>query len=72
MSKNELVVNQTLLIWSAVVIVEIFIIAHLLMFPILILAALTMYWPIKAALNWPRPLEKKNTQQLSADASAER
>ncbi len=57
MQENEKVINQTLLIWSAVVIVEIFVIASLMQSPLLVFSAFIMYWPIKAAMNWPAPLE---------------
>lgn len=56
MQEQEKVVNQTLLIWAGVVIVEVFVIAHLMLFPWLILAAATMFWPLRAALNWPAPV----------------
>ncbi len=72
MTERERVINQTLLIWSSVVIIEIFVIAHLMAFPVLILTALTMYWPIKAAVNWPKPLEKPAEIQAPAANPAER
>ncbi|KAF1080854.1 MAG: hypothetical protein GQF41_2668 [Candidatus Rifleibacterium amylolyticum] len=72
MAERERVVNQTLLIWSAVVIIEIFVIAHLMAFPVLILTALVMYWPIKAAVNWPKPLEKSEQNQIPATTTVER
>jgi len=72
MAERERVVNQTLLIWSAVVIIEIFVIAHLMAFPVLILTALVMYWPIKAAVNWPKPLEKGEQNQIPATTTVER
>ena len=56
--EQEKVINQTLLIWVGVVIVEIFVIAHLMQFPLLIFCAFIMYWPGRAALNWPAPPEK--------------
>jgi hypothetical protein len=56
MTKPETCINQTVLIWSVVVIVEIFVIAYLLNFPWLILTGLIMYGPIKAAMNWPIPV----------------
>ncbi len=55
MNQPETCINQTVLIWAVVVIIEIFIIAHLLNFPWLILAGFIMYSPIKAAMNWPVP-----------------
>ncbi len=72
MTERERVVNQTLLIWSAVVVIEIFVIAHLMAFPVLILTALTMYWPIKAALNWPKPLDKSEQNQIPDTTTVER
>ncbi|MDN5280412.1 MAG: hypothetical protein PWR01_4377 [Clostridiales bacterium] len=53
MTQPETCINQTLLIWCAVVVVEIFIIAHLMAFPWLIFTAAIMFWPAKAAMNWP-------------------
>jgi hypothetical protein len=61
MQKPETCINQTLIIYSAVVIVEIFIIARLMMFPWLILSALFMYWPIKAAMNWQLTTDEDET-----------
>lgn len=55
MEQQEKVINQTLLIWCGVVIIEIFVIAHLMQFPMLVLTAFIMYWPGRAALNWPAP-----------------
>ncbi|PKL49951.1 MAG: hypothetical protein CVV42_04640 [Candidatus Riflebacteria bacterium HGW-Riflebacteria-2] len=72
MTERERVVNQTLLIWSAVVVIEIFVIAHLMAFPVLILTALIMYWPIKAAVNWPKPLDKNEQNQIPATTTVER
>ncbi|MBU1106669.1 MAG: hypothetical protein KKB51_08400 [Candidatus Riflebacteria bacterium] len=72
MAERERVVNQTLLIWSAIVVVEIFVIAHLMAFPVLILAAMTMFWPIKAALNWPKPLDKSTDSSAPAATAVER
>ncbi|HAE39233.1 MAG TPA: hypothetical protein DCG57_11430 [Candidatus Riflebacteria bacterium] len=72
MTERERVVNQTLLIWSAVVVIEIFVIAHLMAFPVLILTALVMFWPIKAALNWPKPLDKPTDSSASAVTTVER
>jgi len=71
-TQRELVVNQTLLIWSAVVIIEIFVIAQLMNFPVLILCALTMFWPIKAAMNWPKPLARKGENNVPATPELER
>lgn len=59
MKQPETCINQTLVIYSAVVVVEIFIIARLMMFPWLILSALIMYWPIKAAMNWQPSLKEE-------------
>ncbi|NCB37986.1 MAG: hypothetical protein EOM80_04380 [Erysipelotrichia bacterium] len=55
MKQQEKVINQTLLIWCGVVIIEVFVIAHLMQFPGLVFAAFIMYWPVKAALEWPAP-----------------
>ena len=55
MEKQQKCINQTLLIWSGVIIVEIFVIAYLMNFPWLILACFIVYSPVKAALNWPMP-----------------
>ena len=72
MAERERVVNQTLLIWSAAVVIEIFVIAHLMAFPVLILTALIMFWPIKAALNWPKPLDKSTDSSAPAATAVER
>jgi len=72
MAERERVVNQTLLIWSAIVVIEIFVIAHLMTFPILILTAMVMFWPIKAALNWPKPLDKSNNSSAQTETVVER
>jgi len=70
MQENETVVNQTLLIWSGVVIVEFFIIAHLMGSPAIVLFSLLMAWPVRAALNWPAPSADK-VEQTKADAEKE-
>ena len=57
MTQPETQINQTLMIWCGVVIAEIFVIAHLMSAPWLILAAGIMFWPAKAAMNWPIELE---------------
>lgn len=54
--KREMVVNQSVLIWSVIIIFETFVIAYLMNSSVLILAALLMFWPIKAAINWPKPV----------------
>lgn len=64
MQEQEKVINQTLLIWCGVVIVEIVIIAALLKFPLLAFAAFIMYWPVKAAMDWPAPPEKLLTDEV--------
>lgn len=58
MQEQERVINQTLLIWCGVVIVEFFVIAYLMQFPLLAFASFIMYWPCRAALDWPAPAEK--------------
>lgn len=60
-------INQTLLIWSAIVVVEIFIIAYLMNFPWLIFTAIIMFWPARAAVNWPYPKKQisDNSQKKS-------
>ncbi len=55
MQENETVVNRTLLIWCGIVIVEFFIIAQLMAAPAVVLFSLLMFWPVRAALNWPAP-----------------
>lgn len=70
MTKPETCINQTVLIWAVIVIVEIFVIAYLLKFPWLILAGFIMYNPIKAAMNWPIP-EKIESNQDSSNARNE-
>lgn len=67
MQENETVVNQTLLIWSGVVIVEFFIIAHLMAVPAIVFFSLLMAWPIRAALNWPAP-SPEEIEQNKPDA----
>ena len=61
MNKPDKCINQTLLIYCSVVIVEIFIIAYLLSFPWLILACIILYNPIKDAMNWPMPEQLAET-----------
>lgn len=73
MTKPETCINQTVLIWAVVVIIEIFVIAYLLNFPWLILTGFIMYGPIKAAMNWPIPLaieENKENAKETADQAA--
>ncbi|MFZ5953063.1 MAG: hypothetical protein ACOYXC_20340 [Candidatus Rifleibacteriota bacterium] len=65
-NQPETCVNQTVLIWAVVVIVEIFIIAYLLPMPFLILAGFIMYGPIKAAMNWPIPTAIENDADKNA------
>lgn len=70
MTKPETCVNQTVLIWSVVVVIEIFVIAYLLNFPWLILTGFVVYGPIKAAMNWPIPQaieEKKDETPQNTD-----
>lgn len=69
MQEQETVVNQTLLIWAGVVIAEIFVIAHLMQFPWIILASAIMYWPISAALNWPAPVNEEKKEISDASTS---
>lgn len=52
-TETKIVVNQTLLIWCGVVIIELFIIAQLMQSPLVIFAGFILFWPIKAAMNWP-------------------
>jgi hypothetical protein len=66
MQQPEKVINQTLLIWCGVVIVEIFVIAHLMQFPWLVFSAFIMYWPGRAAMNWPAPVEKAENAEPKA------
>ena len=69
MSTNEKCINQTLLIWSGVVIVEIFAIAYLMNFPWLILACIILYGPLKASMNWPIPA--KAQEKISENQARE-
>ncbi len=66
MTQPEICVNQTLLLWCGVVIVEIFILAQLMSFPWIILSGFILVSPIKAALNWPKPLQTK--EKISTDS----
>ena len=50
------VVNQTLMLWCAVVIVELFVIAHLMASPMVLLFGLVLFLPLRAAMNWPAPV----------------
>jgi hypothetical protein len=67
MSQPEIYINQTLLIWSIAVIIEIFVIAYLLFSPWLIFTAFIMYWPIKAAMNWQIAAESENELSEETD-----
>ena len=49
------VTNQTLLLWCGLVIVELFVIAHLMQASIIILIGLVLVSPVRAAMNWPMP-----------------
>lgn len=69
MSTNEKCINQTLLIWSGVVIVEIFAIAYLMNFPWFILACIIVYGPIKASMNWPMPANA--TEKVAVEETQE-
>ncbi|GAB4268373.1 MAG: hypothetical protein Kow0029_03710 [Candidatus Rifleibacteriota bacterium] len=71
MSQPETCINQTLLMWSAVVIVEIFIIAYLMNSPSLALLSIIMAWPGKAAMNWPiEDSEDDSTEDSKTDNEA--
>ncbi len=67
MQEQETVINQTLMIWVGIVIAEIFVIAHLMQFPGLLLAAFLMYWPARAALNWPAPVPEDESGPDAAE-----
>lgn len=67
MTQPETCINQTLLIWCAVVVVEIFVIAHLMSFPWLILTAIVIYWPGKAAMDWPMEEDDETNIEKSED-----
>jgi len=47
------VINQTLLIWCGVIIVELFVIAHLMSSALILLFGLVVIPPARAAWNWP-------------------
>ncbi|MFZ2956956.1 MAG: hypothetical protein WA705_08715 [Candidatus Ozemobacteraceae bacterium] len=64
----KLVINQTLLIWCGVVIVELFVVAKLLEFPWILLTGLILFFPIRAAMNWPAPVAPDATLP-SSDAT---
>ncbi len=49
------VINSTLMLWSGVVIAELFIIAHLMNSSLVLLLSLVMFFPLRAAWNWPAP-----------------
>lgn len=50
---EQTVTNQTLLMWCGVVIVELFVIAHLMQSALVLLIGLVLISPIRAAMNWP-------------------
>ncbi len=61
--ETKIVVNQTLLIWCGVVIIELFVIAHLLQSPLIVFAGFILFWPIKAAMNWSLEVQSEVKQQ---------
>jgi membrane protein implicated in regulation of membrane protease activity len=67
MTHPEICINQTLLLWCGVVIVEIFILAQLMSFPWIILSALILVSPIKTAFNWPKPIQEKEKNPEVSD-----
>lgn len=53
MDKQETVINQELLIWCVVVVVELFVLAFLIQSVLVLLIGLVLIPPVKAAFNWP-------------------
>lgn len=49
------VINSTLMLWCGVVIAELFVIARLMNSSLVLLLALVMFFPLRAAWNWPAP-----------------
>ena len=72
MKQPETCINQTLVIWCAVVVVEIFVLASLMNFPWIVFMAIIMFWPAKAAMNWPMEEieEEKDKNEKSEDGKA--
>ncbi len=52
MDKQETVINQELLIWCVVVIVELFVLAFLIQSGLVLLIGIVLIPPCKAAFNW--------------------
>lgn len=53
MEKEDTVINQELLIWCVVVIIELFVLAWLIQSGLVLLIGLILIPPVKAAFNWP-------------------
>lgn len=49
------VINSTLMIWCGIIIIELFIIAFLINSSMVLLLGLVMFFPMRAAWNWPCP-----------------
>lgn len=61
MNNTETCINQTLLIYCCIVVVELFVIAYLLSFPWIILTSIILYRPVVEAMNWPMPVQNTET-----------
>jgi hypothetical protein len=55
--KPATVINQTVLLWCGVIIVELFVIAHLMGTIWVLLGGLVLIGPLRAGFDWPVPVE---------------
>jgi hypothetical protein len=67
---EKTVTNQTLLLWCGAVIVEIFVIAHLMQSALVLLAGVILISPLRAAMNWPAPPADEPTENKPASGAA--
>ncbi|MBQ3643889.1 MAG: hypothetical protein II961_04755 [Candidatus Riflebacteria bacterium] len=72
MSSEKTVVNMSLLIWCAVVIAELIVIAYLINSGFVLLFMAVLISPILAAFKWPAPQKQLVNAEVKAEVTNEK
>ena len=71
-NQSDTTVNLNLLGWCGLVFIELWIIAYLIRFFPVILFSIVLFWPVRAALDWPVELpDQKNLPEPESDKKEE-
>ena len=72
MNSGKTVVNTSIIGWSLLIIIELFIIAFLVDSGLVLLFSILLISPITAAFNWPAPEQITNGEVKTTETAAEK